>query len=369
MHVSDTPPVIIRPQVLIVDDDAAVLTALSSLLSSRLEPQILVDTAASGEEALALLAAPPRAGEVRALALVVSDEKMPGMTGNDLLCALRRDESHRDGGRIMITGYAGLPSVTRAINDSRVDKYFPKPWNAEDVMVPAVTAILRRFIHLRGLETFLWSECRPGDADLAPVLEVRRQWWLHVVRLGETPDEGLPAVERFAVAGDREAAHLLLWRRGDGADRVAAAVRLSAGAAGWTLDQVAFSPAEADAAAESLLVRAALLEARHRGGREVRTVAPRLRRDLYLALGFAEVDGSAGGQACALCVNFPAPAMSAADAADAFSRRFLRDRGLCACAQTGCPARDYAAATRGYYCPFDVVTGRVPADFLLGGLR
>ncbi|MBK8164365.1 MAG: response regulator [bacterium] len=361
-------PVITQPQVLIVDDDDAVLTALVSLLAPRLEPLFRVETASSGEEALELLAAPSPAGEVWAIALIISDEKMPGMTGNDLLVALCRHELHRDGGRIMVTGYAGLPSAKRAINEAEVDKYFAKPWDTEGAMIPAVSVILARFVRKRGLGTYLLSDCLSGDIDLDAVLVVRREWWLYVVHFGEIPDDGAPDAASFLMPGDESALHIVLTRRGADEKRPAAAIRLRPADAGWQLDQLAFWPEDANDATEILLLRAALLEARRQGAAEVRAAVPRLRRSVYESLGFApEGDQTAGHELAMVCRLIPLPTAATVAGSDIFTQHFMRVGRLCGCEQTGCPDRDYAAARRSYFCPLDIEEGRVPSNFPLGG--
>jgi CheY-like chemotaxis protein len=114
----DRQDTIVQPLVMVVDDDPSVCEALGSLLAPRLEPFYRVETAASADEALELLSAPADGHLQTPVALVISDERMPGRSGTDLLIALRRHPLHRDGGRIIITAYAGLPSAERAINES-----------------------------------------------------------------------------------------------------------------------------------------------------------------------------------------------------------------------------------------------------------
>lgn len=107
--------------VLIVDDEPNVLRALRRVLRSETY-QVL--TASSGEEALEILAEEPAN-------VVVSDNKMPGMEGAELLSRIQA--SYPDCIRILLTGQHDLDAVTRAINDGHIYHYIAKPWNDDDL--------------------------------------------------------------------------------------------------------------------------------------------------------------------------------------------------------------------------------------------
>ena len=101
--------------ILLVDDDAALLDALSHQLGGRFK----IVTATSAEEALRLLA------EGKRFALVVSDQRMRGMDGATLLGEL----SHRapDIMRILLTGVGDQAVAVRAINEGHVFSFISKP--------------------------------------------------------------------------------------------------------------------------------------------------------------------------------------------------------------------------------------------------
>lgn len=101
---------------LLVDDEPNILTALKRLLR-RDGYEIL--TANSGEEGLALL-------EDKAVDVIVSDQRMPGMSGVDFLRAAK--EKYPDTVRIVLSGYTELKSVTDAVNEGAIYKFFTKPW-------------------------------------------------------------------------------------------------------------------------------------------------------------------------------------------------------------------------------------------------
>jgi CheY-like chemotaxis protein len=356
-----TPTAPICPLVLVVDDDPAVLEALSTLLAPRLEPLYRVETAASAEEALDLVASSADAAAQRPVALVISDEKMPGQSGTDLLIALRQHEAHRDGGRIVITAYAGLASAKKAINEAEVDRYFPKPWDAEGALLPAVGEILDRFAEKRGLDRFLIAGAAEDLGGIEAVHEVRRAWWEYVMLMGEDAEEADVDLPPLSESEDDAAQMFLAQRLSPRDDLPAGTIRLRKAEERWLLDGLAFMPEDAGDATETLLLRTALLHAARSGVDEVSIDAPMLRREVCEALGFAPTAGAAEGKLGSVPMAVRPAAL--ASAGEAFAGRFKRDQRLCACAQTSCPERDYAAERRGYFCPFDLREGRVPQGF------
>lgn len=112
-----------RPVVLCVDDEASILASLKRAL--RKQPfEVLI--ANSGEEALALF-------ETRKIDLIISDMRMPTMSGADLLA--RVFNQWPDTIRILLTGYADMESTVSAINDGQIFRYLNKPWNNDDLTV------------------------------------------------------------------------------------------------------------------------------------------------------------------------------------------------------------------------------------------
>jgi DNA-binding NtrC family response regulator len=115
-------------KILIVDDEPANLRTLARLFREDYE----VLTAASGDEALALL------GQ-HDVALLITDQRMPGMTGIELLkktVALRPRMV-----RIILTGYTDVDALVEAINCGQVYRYVAKPWNNEDLRLTVKRAL------------------------------------------------------------------------------------------------------------------------------------------------------------------------------------------------------------------------------------
>ncbi len=102
-------------RVLCVDDDPNILRAYSRTLRNKFE----LDTAASGEEALRILA------ERGPYAVVVSDMRMPGMDGVELLRRVR--ETVPDTVRMMLTGNADQQTAIDAVNEGHIFRFITKP--------------------------------------------------------------------------------------------------------------------------------------------------------------------------------------------------------------------------------------------------
>lgn len=106
---------------LLVDDEENIVSALKRALR-RDRYDIL--TANSGPEGLARLAE-------RRVDVIVSDQRMPGMTGVEFLREVRK--AHPDTVRIVLSGYTELKSITDAINEGAIYKFLTKPWNDEQL--------------------------------------------------------------------------------------------------------------------------------------------------------------------------------------------------------------------------------------------
>ena len=107
-----------RPQVLLVDDEPEVISAIKEALFH--EPYEIVGVG-DPVEALRLLAS-------KAFDVVVADEKMPNMGGAEFLAVVRRDFPTTV--RIILTGHASVSSAVRAINEGSVYRYLLKPFPA-----------------------------------------------------------------------------------------------------------------------------------------------------------------------------------------------------------------------------------------------
>ncbi len=118
---SPSHPPLRQATLLLVDDEDNILSAMKRLLR-RDGYRIL--SAAGGEEALALL-------DREAVDVIVSDQRMPGMSGIEFLRRARL--CHPRTVRIVLSGYTELQSVTSAINEGAVYKFLTKPWDDEQL--------------------------------------------------------------------------------------------------------------------------------------------------------------------------------------------------------------------------------------------
>lgn len=118
-----------RPLVLCVDDEPNVLEGLALHVRRRFE----MLTAGSGAEALAVAAAHPT------LAVVMSDMRMPGMSGAELLARLRVERP--DATRLLLTGQSDLDSAIQAINEGHVFRFLTKPCPAAIVLGALADAV------------------------------------------------------------------------------------------------------------------------------------------------------------------------------------------------------------------------------------
>jgi DNA-binding NtrC family response regulator len=115
-------------KIMVVDDEPANLRLLERLF--RHDYNVL--TAESGEGALRLL------GQ-HEVALLITDQRMPGMTGVELLERTSTIRPHMV--RIILTGYTDVDALVEAINRGQVYKYVTKPWNNDELRLTVSRAL------------------------------------------------------------------------------------------------------------------------------------------------------------------------------------------------------------------------------------
>ncbi len=111
-----------EPKVLFVDDEHHILKAVRRLFVDR-DFELL--TAESGEEALEIVKANP-------IAVLVSDQRMPGISGTELLDFVRKNNPNTI--RIMLTGNNDISTALEAINRGAVFRFVTKPWSHDDFL-------------------------------------------------------------------------------------------------------------------------------------------------------------------------------------------------------------------------------------------
>ncbi|MEO7370028.1 MAG: FAD-dependent oxidoreductase, partial [Ilumatobacteraceae bacterium] len=128
-----------RPIILTVDDDPAVSQAITRDLRSRYGDRYRLARATSGGEALTTLQEFARRDQP--VALIVSDHRMPEMTGIDFL---GHSEVSSTGAKlVLLTAYADTDVAIKAINDIGLDHYLMKPWAPpEERLFPVLDDLL-----------------------------------------------------------------------------------------------------------------------------------------------------------------------------------------------------------------------------------
>jgi len=126
-----------KPLILCVDDEPVILSALSNQLRRYFNNNLTIETATSGEEGIALLN--ELLGEGRDVEVIVSDQLMPGLKGDEFL-KLSHARTPKTM-KILLTGYASVESVGNAINGANLYRYIGKPWQEEDLGITVREAI------------------------------------------------------------------------------------------------------------------------------------------------------------------------------------------------------------------------------------
>ena len=128
-----------KPVLLAVDDDREVVRAVERDLRNHYARDFTVLAAESGEQALELIRRLVPRGDP--LALVVTDQRMPRMTGVELLAHVAAEAP--DAKRVLLTAYADTEVAMRAINEIRLDHYLMKPWHPpEERLYPVLDDLL-----------------------------------------------------------------------------------------------------------------------------------------------------------------------------------------------------------------------------------
>jgi thioredoxin reductase (NADPH) len=242
-----------RPAILAVDDEPTVLAAVSRDLRRGFGEHYRILRAGSGAEALEMLEELRRRGDP--VAMVIADQRMPGMEGTELLTKTR--PIYADAKRVLLTAYADTQAAIAAINEVNLDYYLLKPWDPpEEQLFPVVAdllagwqdgaALLSGGVRLLGhrfsketheLRDFIARNRVPGRwLDVERDAEARE-----LLTVADVPPEGLPVVfledgtvlerptvlelaERLGVAGRPTSDHYDLVIVGGGPAGLAAAV-------------------------------------------------------------------------------------------------------------------------------------------------
>lgn len=117
---TDTRPNAAPPCILYVDDERANRVVFEQSFNKTFRIRVVP----SASEALELL-------KTESVGVIVTDQRMPGMSGNELL--IRVKELYPDIVRIVITAYSDLDVLLRAVNEGLVSRYIVKPWDRTEL--------------------------------------------------------------------------------------------------------------------------------------------------------------------------------------------------------------------------------------------
>jgi PAS domain S-box-containing protein len=186
-----------RGTILVVDDEPDILVALEDLF----EAEYRVLKATTPLQALEILRREPN------VAIIISDQRMPEMQGDEFL-ARARGLSNAES--ILLTGYADLKAVIGAVNNGRIMAYVPKPWDSTTLSSMVASAYERHRLSQR-LETerTLLRGLMESTVDRIAFKDLDGRFMRlngsKARSLGITVDEGIGLAERAFVPPDRAA--------------------------------------------------------------------------------------------------------------------------------------------------------------------
>ena len=191
-----------RPAIVVVDDEPAVLAAVSRDLRRGFGERFRVLRSTSGAEALEVLRELRARGDQ--VAMLIADQRMPGMPGTQYLVEARKLVP--DAKRVLLTAYADTEAAIAAINEVALDYYLLKPWDPpEEQLFPVVEDLLTTWESGAALEAggvrLVGHRFSKESHDLRDFLVRNRvpARWLDVERDGEARE----LLQVAGVAADR----------------------------------------------------------------------------------------------------------------------------------------------------------------------
>jgi CheY-like chemotaxis protein len=177
-----------KSRLLIVDDEDAILETMTYTFEDDYE----VLTANDPRRGLELL------DQHTPVAVVITDQRMPGMTGVEFLT--RVFEKHPTTTRIILTGFADMEAILQAINDGHVYAYISKPWEPDQLK-----QVVRRAMEHHGLQVEnarLVSDLRQSNVLLETIMDRLGMGALAVDDAGIVQAANGPARDYLGIKGD-----------------------------------------------------------------------------------------------------------------------------------------------------------------------
>jgi len=181
-----------KTSLLYVDDEIENLKVFSRVFKRDFQ----IYTAISGEEGLEIFEKHPE------ISLLVSDQRMPGMSGVDFLNACKHINPNPI--RILITGYADLESTINAINDAEIYRFIKKPWEKLDLL-QTLNEAQKKFVmekELRSLDELKTKFMMLVNHELKTPLTIQRSY-LEFLRESKLDEDQTLYLEKSLGGSDR----------------------------------------------------------------------------------------------------------------------------------------------------------------------
>ncbi len=129
--------------ILCVDDERSVLNGLQAQLHREFGREYTVEVTQSGEESLELVQELIQDG--LDLPIIISDQLMPGMKGDELLAQVHK--LLPDTLKVLLTGHSDIKAISDAVNNANLYRYIEKPWDGQDLILTVKEAIKVYYIN------------------------------------------------------------------------------------------------------------------------------------------------------------------------------------------------------------------------------
>lgn len=213
-----------RPKILIVDDEEAILETMTFTFMDLYE----VLTTSDPTQAIGIMA------ENEPISVVITDQRMPGMTGVELLSETY--ERFPETIRIILTGFADSDATIKAINDGHIYGYVNKPWEPDELK-----ALVHRAVELHSLtqeNRRLLDDLRDANLFLAAVMDRLRTGAIAVDRDGVVRAVNQPAKAFIGLEGDIQGQPIEVVLESEPMKDLAQRVRALAEASGGSFEEV-----------------------------------------------------------------------------------------------------------------------------------
>ena len=177
-----------RPRILIVDDEEAILETMNFTFMDHYD----VLTTSDPKMAISIME------ENQPVSVVITDQRMPGMTGVELLEEVYKQFPETV--RIILTGFADSEATIKAINDGHIYGYINKPWEPDELKT-----IVRRASELHALtieNRRLLDDLRHANLFLAAVMDRLSMGAIAIDSEGIVRAVNQPAVAFIGLEGD-----------------------------------------------------------------------------------------------------------------------------------------------------------------------